>query len=230
VLSPDRSGVIRNGIEFPSLDGTFEREAKKRQLGLPVEAPLIGTVGRLHPQKGQRYLLEALPPVLRRIPDLHVLLVGDGPTRGELEALTRRLGLHGRVHFLGFRQDVPELVALLDVFVLPSVWEGLPLSLLEALALARPVVATATDGILEVIEDGDCGLVVPTKDPEALARAIVRLLGDRDEARRMALRGQQKMYVEFGVDRMVRKTAEVYLQLITNRRRSYLFRGLRINR
>jgi len=81
-----------------------------------------------------------------------------------------------------------------------------------------------------VIEDGDCGLVVPTKDPEALARAIVRLLGDRDEARRMALRGQQKMYVEFGVDRMVRKTAEVYLQLITNRRRSYLFRGLRINR
>jgi glycosyltransferase involved in cell wall biosynthesis len=208
-----RCKVILNGIPFPSLPARFNRRLKKTELGIPHGAPVVGTVGRLHFQKGQRHLLEAASMVLKDIPNVRVLIVGEGPMRGELEALAENLGIRKSVHFAGARRDAAELLAVMDVFILSSEWEGLPLSLLEALALSRPVVAHAIDGVTEIVEHGRSGLLVPVGKTDALAGAVTRLLRDRGYAERLAARGRETVLARFGREKMVHATAELYLEL-----------------
>lgn len=215
VFTADQCVVIKNGIRISTQAIVDKVKEKKASLGLPIGAPLIGTVGRLHHQKGQRYLLESIREILQTYPDLQVLLIGDGPMREELQARAQVLGLNGTVHFLGSRRDVSELIAVMDVFVLPSLWEGLPFSLLEALSLARPVVATATDGIPEVIAHEQSGLLVPPKDHRALSKAIIQLLTDRRYAQQLGAEGRARVYEAFDVNKMVRETAELYQSLMS---------------
>ncbi|NLP10694.1 glycosyltransferase family 4 protein [bacterium] len=209
----DRAVLIRNGIPAPSLSAAFTSLSKRTELGLPAATAVIGTVGRLHVQKGQRWFLEAMHIVQKEIPNLIALLVGDGPLAGELQAYTRELNLQDHVRFLGSRRDVPELIALMDVFVLSSEWEGMPLSLLEAMALERPVAAFAIPGVTEAIRDNESGLLATPQDAESLAQAVLRLLRDRELARRLAKKGRQFFFDHFQEEKMVHATAELYTRL-----------------
>ena len=148
----------------------------RAEIGVPAGSPVIGVTARLHTIKGHAYLVQALPEVLRSVPDAHVVLTGDGPDRRDLERMVVGAGLGARVHFLGHRTDVPDVTQVYDVAVVPSLWECLPYVLMEAMALGKPVVASRVGGIPEVVADGVTGTLVPPRDSGALAAAIVDLL------------------------------------------------------
>ncbi|MGH7393721.1 MAG: glycosyltransferase, partial [Candidatus Rokuibacteriota bacterium] len=170
--------VVPNGCDLSRFAPGRDREAVRRELGLEGQTPVAGVVGRLESQKGHEWLLQAWPAVLREMPDARLLVVGDGSLRDALEAQARRAGVAPSVVFTGFRADVPRLLDALDVLVLPSLYEGMPLTAIEAAAMARPVVATAVDGTPEVVHDGETGFLVPPADAPALARAVGAVLRD----------------------------------------------------
>jgi glycosyltransferase involved in cell wall biosynthesis len=171
--------------------------------------PLILTAARLDRQKGQRYLLQAAT----QVPEAVFALAGDGPDRAALEELADELEVRDRVRFLGRRSDVAELLAACDVFVLPSLYEGLPISLLEAMAAQRPVIATAIGGTDEVVIDEHCGLLVPPAKPSALAAALRRLLADEALRRRLAIAARDRVINDFSVPEMVSRVTSLYEEL-----------------
>lgn len=207
---PDAIQVIHNGIDV-------EREAAKRGAGLRAElgvgagVPLVGEIARLCDVKGQRELIEAAAAV----PDVHVVLVGDdlelgGAFRDRLEEQARRAGVAGRVHFLGHRDDAGAILDQLDVFALPSWIEGLPVTVLEAMAHAKPVVATPVGGTPEVVLDGETGILVPPRDPAALAAALGRLVADPGLRARLGRAGRSRVEQEFSETAMTSRVLEVY--------------------
>ncbi|MBI2265736.1 MAG: glycosyltransferase, partial [Armatimonadetes bacterium] len=189
--------VVREGIDMDQYRATVSREEKRRQLGLSPDVPLVGMVGRLEPPKGHTYLLKAVPQVLREAQDAHFLIVGQGYLRSSLEKEARKLRIDHRVHFLGYREDMWEILCALDLFVLPSLWEGLGIVLLEAMAFRLPIVSTRVGGIVDVVLHGETGLMVEARDPESLAQAIIELLKDRERARLMGEKGYQRVVAEF---------------------------------
>ncbi|MFQ5873747.1 MAG: glycosyltransferase family 4 protein, partial [Dehalococcoidia bacterium] len=188
----------------------------RQQLGIGRDQPLITVVARLIPGKGHRYFLEAATQVLRARSETCFLVVGEGPQRDELEKLTVALGIRHAVSFLGFRKDVATLMRASDLIVLPSLEEGLPIVLLEALALARPVVATAVGGVPEVVRHQKTGLLVPPKDRRRLAEAMLYLLSDPEEAQKLAERGKQFVSQQFNVETTAHKIAEVYREVLSS--------------
>lgn len=207
-----KTAVIYNGIDLSKF--RVNSGVKKEALGIKPQRIVIGTVARLHPAKGLTYFLRALKQVRETIPEAMFLIVGDGPERERLEEGTVSLGLKESSIFTGFRRDIPQLLSFMDVFVLSSLWEGLPSSLLEALALARPVVATDVGGVGEIIQDRVHGLLVPPRDPEALAQAILWMLQNKKEAQEMANRGRRRVEKYFTLDRMIEETEKLYDELI----------------
>jgi glycosyltransferase involved in cell wall biosynthesis len=177
---------------------------------LPKTGPLIGCVARLVPQKGLHFLVEAAPSVLSRHPDARFVLVGDGELRATLEEQVRAAGLADTFIFTGHREDVPELVASLDVFALPSYFEGLCYAVIEAQAAGVPVVATPVGGIPENVVPGETGLLVPVGDPGALAEAISSLLDDPEEAARLAREARRRVFERYPIERMVEQTLRLY--------------------
>jgi glycosyltransferase involved in cell wall biosynthesis len=213
-LAPqDRMSVILNGIGLPEGLSTESREKKRRELNLDPGRAVVGTVARLHRQKGVLYLLLAAPMILDRFPEARIVVVGEGPLGRRLRKRARVLGLGDRVLFLGARSDAAEIMALFDIFVLPSLWEGLPFVLVEAAALGKPIVSTAVDGAREVIDDGKTGVLVPPRAPHALAEAVISLLADRNEASRLAERAKAVIPARFPLQRMVEQTQSLYLKL-----------------
>lgn len=212
-VSVDQVRVIRYGLDFGRLP---PRGRWRKGLGIPDDAPLLGIVARLIPQKGHSALLEALPRVAERFPAVRIAVVGDGPLRGELERLAERLGIEARVHFVGHRPNAAEMMSEFDVFVHPSRWEGFGLVFLEAMAAGVPVVATRVSAIPEIVEHGRTGLLVPVDDAAALADAVSRLLADREWARAMGQAGRERVLREFTVEAMVRRTCETYDELLAN--------------
>jgi glycosyltransferase involved in cell wall biosynthesis len=190
--------VVPNGIAVAQ----FERPARPR----PRLRPMVLTVARLDEVKGHQFLLEAA----RLVPEATFVLAGEGPERAGLEAQALRLGVADRVSFMGHRSDVPALLASCDVLVLPSLAESSSLTLLEAMAARKPVIATRVGGIPEIVEDGQTGVLVPPADPPALAAAIRSLLIDRDQAGRLASAGRARVQREFTLEAMVRGIAAVY--------------------
>ena len=178
--------VVRNAVELSRFENLPPRQAARRRLGLP-EGPLIGCVARLDRQKGISFLLRALARLREECGagSARLALVGDGPLRSRLERQARSLGVADAVVFAGEVPDVAPWLAALDIFVLPSLWEGMPLALGEAMAAGRPVVATAVSGTPEMVRDGETGLLVPPGDPVALAGSLGRLLGDAPFAARL---------------------------------------------
>jgi len=219
VISPDRIVTIRNGLDIESLDSPHSSAiAQKRvELGLLDSHRVIGVVANFYVTKGLPYFLRATAHVKEAFPEAKFALVGDGERRRELEALTNELNLNSSVLFLGQRNDVPELLPLFDVFVLPSVKEGLPFALLEAMAAARPIVATAVGGVPELILDGQTGLLVPPKDPQALAEAIISLLRNPRMATAMGVAARQRVLDHFTVDRMITETEQIYHRLLAKK-------------
>jgi len=164
--------------------------------------------------KGQTYLVQAWPSVLKREPRALLLLVGDGPEERLLRSRAAELGLGGSVRFLGFRQDIPSLLALAEALVLPSLNEGFGLVLLEAMAMGKPVVASAVGGIPEVVLDGRTGLLVPPADPEALAVAILRLLEDPRAAQRLGEAGRERARESFSREAFIQAHRKLYGELL----------------
>ena len=171
---------------------------------------IVGVVARLEPEKGHPTLLEAWPLVLRAVPDAYLLIVGEGSRREALEAQARDLRIAHRVVFTGRRDDVPAVTAALDVAVLPSYREAQGLSILEAMALSRPVVASNVGGIPEMITDGVTGLLVPAHDAPALAEAITRLLRDHPYADTLARAGHDLVHDRFCIELMVTAVQTIY--------------------
>ncbi len=182
-------------------------------LGLPGDAPVVLFVGRLAAQKGVADLIAALDLLQHVRPDLRALIVGDGPLRSQLEETAHAFRLDGAVRFLGHRDDVPRLLAAADLLVLPSLYEGLPNVVLEAMRARKPVVATAAPGTTEVIADGRTGLLVPVHDPTALARAIRTVVEDPALALRLGAEGRARVESEFRADAMISQFAELYERL-----------------
>ncbi|MBI2216258.1 MAG: glycosyltransferase family 4 protein [Candidatus Rokubacteria bacterium] len=202
--------VVPNGRDLTTFTPGVHREQIRKELGLDGSVPIAGVVGRLEMQKGHAYLLEAWPAVLAELPDARLVLAGDGSLRDALVQKAGALGIADRVIFLGFRPDVPRVLDAIDVLALPSLYEGMPLTAIEAAAMARPVVATAVDGTVEVVRDGVTGSLVPPGDPPALARALTAILGDPPRAARMGASGRAWACERFDLDRQVEATARVY--------------------
>jgi len=195
--------TIQNGIDADAVAPRRSRAEVVAALGLEPDAVLVGMAARMTRQKGHDVLLEALRLLAPRAPRLRCVLVGDGPLEPDVRRRAAALGIGDRCVFTGARDDVPDLLAALDVVALASRSEGLPFVLLEAMAVGRPVVATAVGGNAEAVEDGVTGLLVPPEDPPALAAALARLLERPDEARAMGVRGGRRVREHFGLGRMI---------------------------
>lgn len=207
--------VVYNGIEVSRFRVDDERAGPlRRALGLGPKDLLVGTVGRLVPQKGHECLVKAVPFILARVPKAVFVIIGDGELRHALTATAEILGIRDRVFLLGNRGDVPELLPEFDVFAFPSRWEGLPAALLEAQAAGRACIATACAGSVEVIQDGENGLLVPIDDVDALAQGIVRLLKDEELRTRLGRAGRRVVEERFSLERQAEQTRAIYHDLL----------------
>jgi len=214
-LPEERVVTLRNAIAPPEPVGPDERAAARAELGCGADDLVVGTLGRLHePKKGLAVFLDAATRVAAAIPRARFVLAGDGPARRELEARAAAAGLAGRVRFAGERRDINRLLAAYDLFVQPSQWEGFGLTVIEAMAMERPVVATAVGGLPAIVRNGDLGLLVPPGDPAALAAAVVELLADPQRRARLGRAGRALVLSHYGIERLVDDTAGLYRELL----------------
>ncbi|MEW6388193.1 MAG: glycosyltransferase [Thermodesulfobacteriota bacterium] len=203
--------IIPYGIRLQELEAPLSREEAKAGLG--VSGFCLGTVGRLEEQKGQRYLLAALPELLQEIKDLVVLIVGEGRLAEVLKSQARELGVAERVRFLGTRRDLPLIYRALDIFVLPSLWEGLPLALLKAMGAGLPVVATEVSGSRDVIEDGVNGRLVPPGASRALADAVLDLYRRPQLRQDLGSAAHEDIVEHYSLEAMLARLEALYLEL-----------------
>jgi len=203
--------VIPYGVNL-NLYSAGENPGLRKKLGIQPEARVVGVVARLHPQKGHRYLIEAAQSIVARHPKAKFVIVGDGELRPVLEKMVRERGLADSFMFLGFRKDVKDLMRMFDVFCLPSLYEGLPNVVLEAMATAKPVVATAVDGTPEVMVNHETGYLVPPAEPQALAEKISSLVEDPGRAREFGKKGEQRVKAEFSLEKQVEGFQNLYEQ------------------
>jgi glycosyltransferase involved in cell wall biosynthesis len=213
--SASQFSVIPSGIDLD----TFRAAASgggldRKELGCPDDAIIIGSVGWLTAVKGHRYLIEAVARLKKAFPRLHLVILGSGNLREELQALGERLGLGACLHLLGERPDVPAHLTAMDIFVLPSRNEGMGRALVEAMTAARPVVATRVGGVPAIVEDGITGLLVPPEDADALARALRRLLIRPDLARELGQAAARSIGERFGAAAMTQAVEAVYLRCL----------------
>ena len=202
--------LIYNGVDLERYDRQEACCTLPEEYGMEPGSQIVGVVARLEPEKGHPTLVEAWPKVLRAVPDSYLLIVGEGSRRDALEAQARELRIAHRVVFTGRRDDVPAVTAARDVAVLPSYREAQGLTILEAMALSRPVVASDVGGIPEMIEDGKTGLLVPPHDADALAAAIVRLLTNHPLADTLGRAGHDMVHDRFCIELMVSATESIY--------------------
>jgi glycosyltransferase involved in cell wall biosynthesis len=219
VGTPEKVVTIPYGIEldkYLSIDG--HRGNLRRELGFSEKDIVIGNVQRLVPTKGHSYLFEGIRLLKETAPEVRFVIAGDGEIRAELERLVESLGLVERVHFLGFREDVDNIYADSDALIFPSLTEGAPFAIIEALASGRPVVATDVGGISELIDDGKCGFVVPARDPKALAQALLKLIRDENLRRTFGENARRKVYPHLSHTRLVKDMEKIYLELVNSSR------------
>ena len=215
MLDESRVIVVRNSVDIPAGVGSGERERIRSECHIAPEHLLIGTAGRFKPVKAYDHFLQAARIVADQLPNARFLIAGDGPLRQELEELAKHLGLADRVVFTGYRNDILAILASLDLFVMSSRHEGIPVVLLEAMALSKPVVVTAVGGMVEVIESEKSGLLVEAGNPRELARACLRLLENPELRRRIAEEGARRVKTEFTRDQQCRRVVALYEQLMT---------------
>lgn len=212
-VPPEKTMTIHYGVELERFSNQ-RTPALKHELGLPADAVVYGTVARFTDQKGHVYLVEAAREIVKQKPDSHFVLAGDGPLRQMLEKKIHHAGLDDHFHLLGFRTDVEEVLKGFDVFVLPSLYEGLPNVVLEAMAGGLPVIATAVDGTPEAVVHNSTGLLIPPRDPGAIADAA-KVLGRNQSLRReMGDRGRKRVEQEFSWRGEVEQFVKLYRSLV----------------
>jgi glycosyltransferase involved in cell wall biosynthesis len=215
---PEKVRFIANGIA-PSPIPANEKEKICREFGLGPAGPLLCTVARLSRQKGLDFLIRGMREIVRAFPDAALLIVGEGELEGELKNLTSELGLASHVIFTGYREDVLGLIASSDLFVLPSLREGMPYSLLEAMLVSKPVVTTTVSS--HVVSDGQTGIVIPPADSTALAQAIIKILGTPELGSRMGRLGRERLEAHFSAEKMAEETFEVYNSILKKKRHAF---------
>lgn len=221
-LSPKRVKVVYLGAPLEEFEPWSQPEAQEARRNLGLAAPglrVVGTVTRLHESKGNRYLVDAAGLLARERPDLRFVLVGEGPLLSDLKAQAARLGIEDRVVFAGFRKDVAAALASFDLAVFPSLWEGTPLTVFEAMSMAKPIVSTDVDGLREVLQNDVNSLVVPSRNPQALADAMTRVLDDGSLASRLS-RGARESSRRFDIQVFVDKMSRLYELLVERYRAS----------
>ncbi|MFH0774233.1 MAG: GT4 family glycosyltransferase PelF [bacterium] len=219
-----REGLIRIGIprhKVVTIYNTIDLEnyqfsdnkGIREELKVDNRVKLVGTLGRLSPEKGHTYFLESAAEVIREYPEVRFIIAGEGPERSRLEELVERLGILQKVFFLGHRRDVERIFNSIDIFVLPSLSEGMPMTILEAMAFGKPTIATDVGGVSRLINE-KTGLLVPSKDPSLLTAAIISLLKDPEKAQLMGLCARKRVEEEFAPEQMVKDTEKVYLEVL----------------
>ena len=206
-LLPEQVVKVYNGIDPDAFDPKIEPPGTKH----------IGTVGRLAEQKGFRYLIEAFPRVVAAHPDVHLSIAGEGPLEEELKAQVASLGMQDSITFLGNRRDIPQLLSTFDLFVLPSIYESFPFTILEAMAAGRAVISTTVDGIPESIIEGETGLLDPSRSPEPLAEAILSLLPDPERCAQMGRAGRQRVQAHFTIQAMYDNVEPLYRECMAKK-------------
>jgi glycosyltransferase involved in cell wall biosynthesis len=206
----ERITIISNGVDTRRYHAPADRSATRCTLGFAEDTILYTVVGTLKEQKGHRYLIEAFGPLISATPHLHLLIVGDGELRGSLESQVRAAGIEGNVHFLGNRNDVPAILAASDVFVLPSLWEGLPMALIEAMASGLPVIATAVSGSQQVVERGRSGILVPPGEVIPLRQAIEALIANPEWARLLGTAARRRIEEAYSAQRQAEEHLVLY--------------------
>jgi sugar transferase (PEP-CTERM/EpsH1 system associated) len=211
--------VIRNGIDIAQFANLPDQQTARAEFGLPSQGRIIAAVGRPRPVKGFAYLLDAFAQIAAAYPDLYLVFVGDGPDKRPLQTAAQQLPIANRVLFLGDQQEIPRLLAGVDMLVLPSLWEGLPNVVLEAMAAGLPVVGTAVGGTPELVIHNETGLLVPPRDPAALAAAIRQLLDHPEQAAQMGRNGRQRAAKQFTIEGMVERTETLYEKILQKAQR-----------
>ena len=210
---PRKCVVVHNGIDLDRFSPSIAGDGVRAEFGLPESTPLVGTVSRLgEERKGVRYFVEAAAQIAAAHPDARYLIVGDGHLRPALEARAESLGIAERIIFTGERKDVARLLAAMDIFVIPSLYEACQYSLLEAMAMGKPVVATPAGVAPDVVMNHETGLLVPLADSAAIARAVTELLEDRALAAHVGGRARELMAGDFSVGAMLDNIARVYAE------------------
>jgi len=212
-LSAGKITVLCNGVEedrFAGIDAAGARSV----LQIPAQDVVVGTVGRLTHQKGQKYLVEAMSAVRKEFPRIVLLIVGDGPAGNELRELVKQRGIEDRVIFAGSRGDVPVMLAAMDIFVFPSLWEGLPNSLVEAMAAGKAIIATDIKPNREVLGSENAGVFVPCEDSAAIAAGITQLIKDRELALRLASAAQERALSRFTINRTVSVYTDLFEEIL----------------
>jgi glycosyltransferase involved in cell wall biosynthesis len=213
-----RAVVIRSGIQLGAFPARVDAAALKMSAGIGRHKPLVVSIGNLKPQKNAADFVAAAAKAAARLPEARFVFIGDGPQRRALEARAFALGLGGALSFLGWRRDGAQWLAAADVFALTSLWEGLPRALVEAMATGLPSVCYATDGVVDLLRDGENGFLVPPGDVDAFADRLVRLLTDADLRRRLGAAAAATIGPEFDIDGMVRAQEALYVRLLAERR------------
>jgi len=214
-VAPSKITVIPNGVDMSRFDISLSREQSRERLGVPLECFLVGAVGRLEEQKGLSYLIEAIRILVEGGKNVSLLVVGSGREEGRLREQAANSGIADSVFFLGTRRDVPELYRAMDVFALSSLWEGGPITLLEAMASGVPVVATPVGFVPEVLQDGKNGFIVPIRDPEELAEALWKVHEDPFTAEAAAQAGRETVRDRYSHQFLAERVMAVYEETLT---------------
>lgn len=220
LLPEERTKVVYLGVPMEEFSRPWSEEeirAARASLDIPEGTFAIGTVTRLMPSKGNQYLVEAAKGVFQAVPHARIYIVGEGELQPELEAQARSLGVGDRLVFAGFRRDVAQVLAALDLLVFPSLWEGTPLTVLEALAMGKPIVATDADGLQDVLTNGVDAMMVPRRDPTSLAQAMIGLAHNARERERLSANAR-KTGADYDIALFVRKMERLYELLVQSSR------------
>jgi len=216
---PGRALVVRTGVELRRFHPTGDVASVREELGVSPQHRLVGTVGALVPQKGHEYMVDAAALVIEQMPHTSFVVAGEGELREELEARVAELGLGRRFQLLGRRDDVPRILAALDLFVMPSLWEGLPYALLEAMAVGVPVVASEIPGLVDLVEPGKTGWLAPARSSEGLAAALMQALEQQGSSALMAQTARERVLTLHTREKMLAQLAAIYERMVEERRR-----------
>lgn len=208
-LAEDKVITIHYGVDLKKF-APENQLLRRSDIGVSDSQIILGTVARFDHPKGHKHLIDAAPAIVQQYPDVRFVFVGDGPLRQEVEQQIHHLGFDRHFILLGFRRDVKQLLGLFDLFILPSLSEGLPNAVLEAMACSNPVVATAVNGVVEVVEDGKTGYLVPPANPERMANAVIRMLQSRELMKQMGIKGRERVANAFSVEQQMAKFETLY--------------------
>lgn len=210
--------VIYNGVDADRLNATGSSETLKKELGLEGTGRIVGTIGGLIEEKGYGYLLRAAKEIIGVEKGVKFLIVGDGPLNGQLRDMARGLGIEDSVIFTGYRKDVPDLLSVMDIYILPSVREGLPMVLLEAMAAGKPVIASRVGAVPKVVIDNESGVLITPSDVGGIKKAVLDLIRDEPRAKRLGLMGNIRLKEKFSSDVMAGEYMSVYGELVPGKR------------